>query len=130
VNMRAPAYLLKRGVRELPCIGDGRQSGTSGSPSILNASPEAADGGGLALVATGDRLRIDLAACTANMLVDAAELDRRRAALPERPFAPESQSPWQEIFREKVTPFSEGMTLRGADAYKDIARKYVPRDNH
>ncbi len=130
VNMRAPAYLLKRGIHELPCIGDGRQSGTSGSPSILNASPEAADGGGLALVQTGDRLRIDLNACTADMLVDEAELARRRAALPERPFAPESQSPWQEIFREKVLPFSEGMGLRGADEFKDIARKFTPRDNH
>lgn len=131
VNMRPPAYLLKKGVHSLPCVGDGRQSGTSGSPSILNASPEAADGGGLALVQSGDRVRIDLKACTANMLVDEAELDARRAALPERPFSPESQSPWQELFREKVEPFSRGMTLRGADQFKDIARtKGVPRDNH
>ncbi len=130
VNMRAPAYLLKQGIHELPCIGDGRQSGTSGSPSILNASPEAADGGGLGLVATGDRVRIDLNTCTADMLVAEDELERRRAALPERPFAPESQSPWQEIFREKVLPFSEGMGLRGADEFKDIARKFTPRDNH
>lgn len=130
VNMRAPAYLLKKGIGDLPCVGDGRQSGTSGSPSILNASPEAADGGGLALVQTDDRVRIDLNACSADILLDQAELDRRRAALPERPFAPDSQSPWQEIFREKVRPFSEGMTLKGADAYKDIAHKYLPRDNH
>jgi dihydroxy-acid dehydratase len=131
VNMRPPAYLLKKGVTALPCIGDGRQSGTSGSPSILNASPEAAAGGGLALVKTGDRLRIDLKKCTADMLVDAAELEARRAALPERPFAPDSQSPWQEIFREKVEPFSKGMVLRGAPDYQDIARtKGVPRDNH
>lgn len=130
VNMRPPAYLLKRDIHALPCIGDGRQSGTSGSPSILNASPEAADGGGLALVATGDRVRIDLRKCTANMLVDAAELERRRAALPVRPFAPDSQTPWQEIFREKVRPLSEGMTLRGADNYQDIAHKTMPRDNH
>ncbi|WP_102107343.1 IlvD/Edd family dehydratase [Oceaniglobus roseus] len=130
VNMRPPAYLLKRGIHALPCLGDGRQSGTSGSPSILNASPEAADGGGLALVQTGDRLRIDLRKCTANMLVDDAELDRRRASLGERPFAPDSQTPWQEIFREKVRPFSEGMTLKGADAYRDIAHKGLPRDNH
>lgn len=130
VNMRPPAYLLKKGIHALPCIGDGRQSGTSGSPSILNASPEAADGGGLALVATGDRVRIDLRKCTADMLVDEDELARRRAALPERPFAPDSQSPWQEIFREKVRPFSEGMTLRGADEFKDIAHKAMPRDNH
>lgn len=130
VNMRAPAHLLKRGVRELPCLGDGRQSGTSGSPSILNASPEAAAGGGLSLLRTGDRIRIDLTAGTADMLVDAAELARRRAALPERPFAPDSQTPWQEIFRDRVRPFAEGMTLAGADAYRDIARRFVPRDNH
>jgi len=130
VNMRPPSYLLKKGIHALPCVGDGRQSGTSGSPSILNASPEAADGGGLGLVQTGDRVRIDLNTFTANMLVDADELDRRRAALPEHPFTPPSQSPWQEIFRERVQPFSEGMTLRGADEFKDIAHKHMPRDNH
>ncbi|WP_099826974.1 IlvD/Edd family dehydratase [Oceaniglobus indicus] len=130
VNMRPPAYLLKRGINALPCLGDGRQSGTSGSPSILNASPEAADGGGLGLVATGDRVRIDLRKCTANMLVDDAELEKRRAALPERPFSPPSQTPWQELFREKVRPFSEGMILDGADKYQDIAHKGLPRDNH
>ncbi|MEM8630866.1 MAG: IlvD/Edd family dehydratase [Pseudomonadota bacterium] len=130
VNMRAPAYLLKQGVHALPCVGDGRQSGTSGSPSILNASPEAADGGGLALVQSGDRVRIDLTKCTADMLVDAVELSARKAALPAAAFTPDSQSPWQEIFREKVRPFSEGMTLKGADAYQDIARGHMPRDNH
>jgi dihydroxy-acid dehydratase len=131
VNMRPPAYLLKKGITSLPCVGDGRQSGTSGSPSILNASPEAAAGGGLAIVQTGDRVRIDLRKCTADILLDEATLDARRKALPERPFAPESQSPWQEIFREKVEQFSEGMVLRGAPAYQDIARtKGVPRDNH
>ena len=130
VNMRPPAYLLKKGVHALPCIGDGRQSGTSGSPSILNAAPEAADGGGLGLVKTGDMVRIDLNACTANMLVDDAELDARRAALGERPFTPDSQSPWQEIFREKVRPFNEGMTLDGADKYRNIGNTTLPRDNH
>ena len=131
VNMRPPAYLLKKGVHSLPCLGDGRQSGTSGSPSILNAAPEAAAGGGLAIVRTGDRIRIDLRACSANMLVDDSELETRRAALPERPFAPDSQSPWQEIFREKTAQFSEGMVLKGAPDYQDIARsKGVPRDNH
>lgn len=131
VNMRPPAYLLKKGIHSLPCVGDGRQSGTSGSPSILNAAPEAAAGGGLALVQTGDRVRIDLRACTANMLVDDAELEARRAALPKRPFAPESQSPWQEIFRERTTQFNEGMVLKGATDYQDISRtKGVPRDNH
>ncbi|MYF89721.1 MAG: dihydroxy-acid dehydratase family protein [Boseongicola sp. SB0676_bin_33] len=131
VNMRPPAYLLKRGVHSLPCLGDGRQSGTSGSPSILNAAPEAAAGGGLAVVQTGDRIRIDLKACSANVLVDDSELERRRSTLPERPFAPESQSPWQEIFRERTEQFSEGMVLKGAPGYQDIARsKGVPRDNH
>ncbi len=130
VNMRPPAYLLKRDVHALPCIGDGRQSGTSGSPSILNASPEAAAGGGLALLATGDRIRIDLARGTADMLVDEAELARRRAALPPHPFTPPSRTPWQEIFRERVGPLSEGMTLRGADAYRGTAAKGVARDNH
>jgi dihydroxy-acid dehydratase len=130
VNMRPPAYLIKKGISSLPCVGDGRQSGTSGSPSILNASPEAADGGGLGLVQNGDRVRIDLNACTANMLVEDAELDRRRAALPADAYRPESHSPWQEFFREKVRPFSEGMTLRGADKYQNIAGKHVPRDNH
>jgi dihydroxy-acid dehydratase len=131
VNMRPPAYLLKKNIHSLPCVGDGRQSGTSGSPSILNASPEAAAGGGLALVQTGDMVRIDLNKCTADILVDEDQLQARRAALPERPFAPDSQSPWQEIFREKVQPFSEGMTLKGAPEYRDIARtKGVPRDNH
>ncbi len=130
VNMRPPAYLLKRDIHALPCIGDGRQSGTSGSPSILNASPEAADGGGLALVQTGDRLRIDLRACTANMLVDEAELEARRARLGDGYPIPPSQTPWQDIFRDRVQPFAQGMTLRGADDHKDISRRHVPRDNH
>ncbi|WP_371153273.1 IlvD/Edd family dehydratase [Jannaschia sp. 2305UL9-9] len=130
VNMRPPSYLLKRDIHALPCIGDGRQSGTSGSPSILNASPEAAAGGGLALVQTGDRLRIDLGKGTADMLVPDEELAERRRALPKHPFTPDSQTPWQEIFRERVGPLSEGMILRGADAYQAVAQKGLPRDNH
>ena len=132
VNMRPPAYLLKQGVEALPCIGDGRQSGTSGSPSILNASPEAADGGGLALLRTGDMVRVDLNACTVNMLVPLDELAERARALAEAGGydAPESQSPWQEIFREKVGRFDQGMTLANADSYQDISRRYLPRDNH
>jgi dihydroxy-acid dehydratase len=132
VNMRAPSYLLKKGIDALPCVGDGRQSGTSGSPSILNASPEAADGGGLALLQTGDRVRIDLGKCTADMLIDAAELAARSVALADASgFAtPENQSPWQEIFRDRVGRFDEGMTLRGATDYQDISRKHMPRDNH
>ncbi|MEP3346374.1 MAG: IlvD/Edd family dehydratase [Litoreibacter sp.] len=131
VNMRPPSYLLKKGIHALPCVGDGRQSGTSGSPSILNASPEAADGGGLALVQTGDPLRIDLNKCTANMLVNDDELKRRAEKLVNGSIeVPDSQTPWQEIFRAMVRPFSEGMTLDGATKYQDIARKHMPRDNH
>ena len=131
VNMRPPAYLIKKGVEALPCIGDGRQSGTSGSPSILNASREAAAGGGLALLRTGDRIRIDLNECTANILISEDELAERRAEFEKNGYAvPPNHSPWQEIFREKVRPFDEGMILHGADHYKDIARKHTPRDNH
>jgi len=133
VNMRPPAYLIKKGIDELPCIGDGRQSGTSGSPSILNASPEAADGGGLALVKTGDRIRVDLNSCTVNMLVPDDELAARATALSDNggfPM-PESQSPWQQIFRERVRPFADGMVLDGAPDFLSIVRtRGVPRDNH
>ena len=132
VNMRAPAHLLVQGVDALPCVGDGRQSGTSGSPSILNASPEAADGGGLALLKTGDKVRIDLNKCTADILIANDELEKRREALAESggfPI-PDSQTPWQQYFRELVQPFDKGMTLRDADNYKDISRKGLPRDNH
>lgn len=132
VNMRAPAQLLVQGVEALPCVGDGRQSGTSGSPSILNASPEAADNGGLALLQNGDRVRIDLNQCTADILISAEELEQRRAKLLAdggHP-SPNSQTPWQQYFRELVEPFSKGMTLRDADNYQDVARKSMPRDNH
>ena len=133
VNMRPPSYLIKQGVSELPCIGDGRQSGTSGSPSILNASPEAAAGGGLALLQTGDRIRVDMNNCSADILVSDDELQTRAEKLAaDGGFpSPESQSPWQQYFREMVKPFSEGMVLRDAPNYKSIARtKGVPRDNH
>ena len=131
VNMRPPSYLLKKGINTLPCIGDGRQSGTSGSPSILNASPESATGGGLAIVKTGDLLRVDLNKCTANMKLSDTEIETRKQILSkQKETFPESQSPWQEIFREKVSSFSDGMTLKGAEKYQDIARKYLPRDNH
>jgi dihydroxy-acid dehydratase len=132
VNMRPPAYLIKKGISALACIGDGRQSGTSGSPSILNASPEAAAGGGLALLKTGDMVRIDLNKCTVNVLVSAAEMAKRKAALEKAGGykIPASQSPWQQIFREKVEPLSEGMVLRDAPNYRSIAKKAVPRNNH
>jgi dihydroxy-acid dehydratase len=132
VNMQPPAALIKRGIESLPCIGDGRQSGTSGSPSILNASPEAAAGGGLALLATGDRLRIDLGKGTADMLIPVAEIERRRAALQLAGGfpTPGSQTPWQEIFRASVTQMSDGQIIRGADEYRRVAQASMPRDNH
>ena len=130
VNMRPPVALIQAGVHALPCLGDGRQSGTSGSPSILNAAPEAAVGGGLALVKTGDRIRIDLNNRTADMLVDDAELARRRAAL-DIDYVPESQTPWQEIHRELVGQFDGGAVFESAVKYQRIAQKYgVPRDSH
>ncbi|QDH34266.1 IlvD/Edd family dehydratase [Porphyrobacter sp. YT40] len=133
VNMRPPAYLLAEGVHALPCIGDGRQSGTSASPSILNVSPEAAINGGLALVKTGDRLRVDLARAEVNLLVEPEELDRRREELMAGGgFAyPESQTPWQEIQRALVGQMDSGAILEGAEKYRQIARtKGLPRDNH
>jgi len=132
VNMQPPAALIKRGVTALPCIGDGRQSGTSGSPSILNASPEAADGGGLALLRTGDRVRIDLNKGTVDMLAPPAELAERRAALKQNGgyHYPASQTPWQEIQRAMVDQLADGMVLEPAVKYQRVAQKYVPRDNH
>ncbi|HXV08752.1 MAG TPA: IlvD/Edd family dehydratase [Burkholderiales bacterium] len=133
VNMRAPAALLKKGVMELPCIGDGRQSGTSGSPSILNASPEAANNGGLAILKTGDRVRIDLNKRSADILIGAEEVERRRAALAQQGGykIPEHQTPWQEIQRGMVDELSHGMVLKPAVKYQRIAvSKGVPRDNH
>ncbi len=132
VNMQPPAALIRRGITALTCLGDGRQSGTSGSPSILNAAPEAAAGGGLALLATGDRVRIDLAKRTADILVPDEELTRRREALQAAGgYAyPAHQTPWQEIQRGMVRQFDEGMVLGPAPAYRDVARKAMPRDNH
>ncbi|MCF2903815.1 dihydroxy-acid dehydratase family protein [Octadecabacter sp. CECT 8868] len=132
VNMRAPSYLLKKGIEALPCIGDGRQSGTSGSPSILNASPEAAEGGGLALLKTGDRVRFDLAKGTADMLVPLDELAERARQLTAAGGykVPESQTPWQQYFRDLTNGLDKGMTLRDAPTYRDVARKSMPRDSH
>jgi dihydroxy-acid dehydratase len=133
VNMRPPDYLLRKGVRQLPCVGDGRQSGTSGSPSILNASPEAAAGGGLALLQTGDRVRIDLRKARLDVLVSAEEIDRRRSAF-ERAGGyryPPSQTPWQEIQRALVGQLENGASLNGATEYQRIAQtRGLPRDNH
>jgi len=132
VNMRAPDYLLKQGISALPCVGDGRQSGTSGSPSILNASPEAAALGGLALLKTGDRVRIDLAKRTADIVITDAELAARREALQAAGgYAyPASQTPWQEIQRGMVDELANGMVLKPAVKYQRIAEKGLPRDNH
>ncbi len=133
VNMRPPAYLIREGVHALPCIGDGRQSGTSGSPSILNASPEAAAMGGLALIRTGDRVRIDLGKGSANVLISDDELATRRAALTEAGgYAyPRSQTPWQEIQRATVGQMETGAILEGAEKYQRIAQTMgLPRDNH
>ena len=133
VNMRPPAYLIRDGVHSLPCIGDGRQSGTSASPSILNASPEAAAGGGLALLRTGDRLRIDLRRGTANVLVSDEELAARRRALADAGGyqVPASQTPWQEIQRALVGQLDSGAILEGSEKYQRIAQLAgLPRDNH
>jgi dihydroxy-acid dehydratase len=132
VNMQPPAALIKKGITTLPCIGDGRQSGTSGSPSILNASPEAAAGGGLALLQSGDRVRIDLGKGTANILISDEELQQRRAKLQGNGgfHIAGNQTPWQEIQRGLVAQFDEGMVLKPAVAYHDVAHKGMPRDNH
>jgi dihydroxy-acid dehydratase len=132
VNMQPPAALLKQGINALPCIGDGRQSGTSGSPSILNASPEAAAGGGLALLQTGDRVRIDLNRGTANMLISEPELAARREALAKQGGYqyPESQTPWQEIQRGMVDQLADGMVLKPAVKYQRVAQKTIPRNSH
>lgn len=132
VNMQPPAALIKKGITSLPCIGDGRQSGTSGSPSILNASPEAAANGGLALLKTGDRVRIDLNKGSANILISKAELDKRRKTLEKAggyKYAPH-QTPWQEIQRGMVDQLADGMVLRPAVKYQRVAQTSVPRDNH
>jgi dihydroxy-acid dehydratase len=133
VNMRAPAHLLREGVTSLPCLGDGRQSGTSGSPSILNASPEAAAGGTLALLRSGDRVRIDLRKGTADVLIPDEELAERRRALEAQGGYkfPASQTPWQEIQRQVVGQLGTGAILEGAENYQRIAQtRGLPRDNH
>ena len=133
VNMRPPAYLIKQGVHALPCVGDGRQSGTSGSPSILNASPEAATGGNIALLKTGDRLRIDLKTRKVDVLIDAEELAERRRAFDAAGGYryPASQTPWQEIQRSMVGELETGAVLEPAVKYHRIVDTLgLPRDNH
>ncbi|VUC31377.1 unnamed protein product [Clonostachys rosea] len=133
VNMHAPGRLLKQGVRELPCIGDGRQSGTSGTPSILNATPEAADGGNLALIRDGDRLRVDLTKRRVDILIPTEELDARRKELEAKGgySIPPSHTPWQDIFRREVGGLSEGMVMKKAVQFQRVAQTYpTPRDCH
>jgi xylonate dehydratase len=127
VNMQPPDALLERGIESLPTLGDGRQSGTSDSPSILNASPESADGGGLSWLRTGDTIRVDLNARTCDALVGDEEIARRKAAPP--PPVPESNTPWEELFREKTGQLSTGAVLEFAVKYRGTSNK-VPRHNH
>lgn len=133
VNMHPPGRLLRQGVHSLPCIGDGRQSGTSGSPSILNASPEAAAGGNLAVLRDGDRVRVDLSRRRVDILISQDELQKRRDDLRAKGGypTPESQTPWQELFRKETDQLSEGMVLREAVKYQRVAQRWPePRDNH
>jgi len=127
VNMQPPDALIRSGIQWLPTLGDGRQSGTSDSPSILNASPESAVGGGLAWLRTGDMIRIDLDAGTCDALVDEAEIARRRAEGP--PPVPESHTPWEELYREKTGQLGEGAVLEFAVKYRGVAAR-TPRHNH
>ena len=127
VNMQPPDALIKRGVKNLPTLGDGRQSGTSDSPSILNASPESAVGGGLAWIRTGDTVRVDLNNGTANMLVDDAEIERRKGD--GIPAFPASQTPWQQIYRATVGQMQSGAVMELALEYKNIG-EVLPRHNH
>ena len=133
VNMQPPAALIKKGITSLPCIGDGRQSGTSGSPSILNASPEAAANGGLALLRTGDRVRIDLNKGAANILISDSELEQRKAELMAKGGFPhvKNQTPWQELYRNTVGQQATGACLELATRYQNIVGEFVAgRDNH
>ncbi|KAI1618336.1 dihydroxy-acid dehydratase [Exophiala viscosa] len=133
VNMHAPPHVLKQGVHSLPCIGDGRQSGTSGSPSILNASPEAAAGGNLALLRDGDILRVDLTKRRVDMLLPEEEIKRRREELEAKGgyAIVETQTPWQDIFRRETGQLHEGMVLESAVKYQRVAQRWpAPRHNH
>lgn len=135
VNMTAPGHLLRKGLKySLPCIGDGRQSGTSGSPSILNASPEAAENGNLAILKDGDILRIDLNHRKVDLLVPEPEIESRRKQLLDNNGGYkiiESHTPYQDIFRREIGPLSEGMVFKKATKFQRVAQKVaMPRDNH
>ena len=127
VNMQPPDRLIREGILELPTLGDGRQSGTSASPSILNASPESAVGGGLALLKTGDMLRIDLNQGSLDVLLDESELQKRRGQL--KTDVIENQTPWQEIYRNTVGQLSSGGVIELAAKYRKI-RNTIPRHSH
>ncbi len=127
VNMQPPDHLIKRGILSLPTIGDGRQSGTADSPSILNASPESAAGGGLAWVRTGDVIRIDLNQGRCDMLVEEEEIARRKAE--GIPPVPKDATPWQRLYRQTVTQLADGATIRSAEEFRQIS-KTPPRHNH
>ncbi len=128
VNMQPPDALLKRGVTTLPTIGDGRQSGTSDSPSILHAAPESAAGGGLSWLRTGDVIRIDLNTGRCDALVEEEEIERRKRE-DEAPPIPENHTPWQEIYRDSVGQLDGGGALEAALKYRKVASK-TPRHNH
>jgi dihydroxy-acid dehydratase len=129
VNMQPPDHLIRNGIQSLPTLGDGRQSGTSASPSILNASPEAAAAGGLALLATGDQIRIDLRRRRVDLLLPQQEIEKRRKGL--KPKVLTNQTPWQEIYRNLVGQLSEGACLTFALKYQDVAHVHgLPRHSH
>ena len=127
VNMQPPDALIRRGITSLPTLGDGRQSGTSASPSIVHASPESAAGGGLSWLRTGDILRVDLNQGRCDALVRADEIETRKAQALQP--VPESQTPWQQIYRREVEQLSEGATLRSAKGFRAVASR-LPRHNH
>jgi dihydroxy-acid dehydratase len=129
VNMQPPAALIKKGIKALPTIGDGRQSGTADAPSIVNASPEAAAGGNLAILRTGDRIRVDLNKSRVDVLISDDEIAQRRNKLPPPAF--DNQTPWQEIYRSTVGQLDTGGCMELALKYQDIAHvKGIPRDSH
>jgi len=127
VNMTPPDALVKRGIGMLPCLGDGRQSGTSDSPSILNASPESAVGGNLAILETGDKVKVDLRTRRVDVLLSDEEIEQRRKNLAPEPIR--NDSPWQELYRKNVGQLATGACLDFAVSYRDI-RKVVPRHSH
>ena len=129
VNMQPPDHLLKKGISSLPCLGDGRQSGTSESPSILNVSPEAAIGGKLSIIRNNDQIKIDLLNKRVDVLIEEDEINER---IKKNKFQiPANQTPWQEISREYVGQLAEGACLDLKEKYIDVARKKgIPRDNH